>query len=99
MKVLISPGYGTGWSTWAEDEEVARYVRTYQPIIDAIEKGEDYMPLVDALEKELEEKDKFFYTGGADDLVVVEVEPPFYIHGYDGYESVVTPSDYNWITE
>ncbi len=98
MKVLISPGYGAGWSTWVEDD-IRAYVRTYQPIIDAIEKGEDYMPLVDVLKKELEEKDKYLYTEGADDLVVVEVEPPFYIDEYDGYESVKTPSDYNWITE
>ncbi len=99
MKILISPGYGAGWSTWADDEEVARDIRTYQPIIDAIEKGENHMPLVDALEKEFKEKDKYLYTGGADNLVVVEVEPPFYIDEYDGYESVKTPSDYNWITE
>ncbi len=98
MKVLISPGYGAGWSTWADDD-IRAYVRTYQPIIDAIGKGEDHMPLVDALEKELKEKDKYLYTGGAADLVVVEVEPPFYIDEYDGYESIKTPSDYNWITE
>lgn len=37
-KLLYSPGYGAGWSTW-NDGRVDRYMTTYQPIIDFIEAG------------------------------------------------------------
>lgn len=38
--ILYSPGYGAGWSTWA-DEEQSRFALTFQPLIDAINKGEE----------------------------------------------------------
>lgn len=41
-KILISPGYGAGWSTWIGDGqnlELLKWVLTYQPLIDFIEQG------------------------------------------------------------
>lgn len=38
-KILISPSYGAGWSTWHGNREVAKFALTYQPIIDFIEGG------------------------------------------------------------
>lgn len=37
-KILYSPGYGAGWTTW-NDGDVASYMLTYQPIIDFLEAG------------------------------------------------------------
>lgn len=38
-KVIIDSYYGSGWSTYIDDnKEAARYVATYQPVIEFIEK-------------------------------------------------------------
>jgi len=105
MKVLISPGYGAGWSTWAYSPEAASFSRTYQPIIDALEAGEqlhDSHPVIEKFMADLKVAtgEEHFYTGGLEDLVVEEVTPPFQIHEYDGSESITYPGgDHNWIME
>lgn len=45
-KILYSPGFGAGWSTWAhnDDPEFQRFILTYPPIIDALERGEKLIP-------------------------------------------------------
>jgi len=71
MKILVSPGYGAGWSTW-NSGEVARFMLTYKPIIDFIEAGNEFdrddthspygddswtaHPLLVQLQKECQEK-------------------------------------------
>ncbi len=102
MKVLISRGYGAGWSTW-NSGEVAKYMRTYEPIIKALEKGEELTsesPCVEKLVQECKEKFNADYICilGLDGLDVVNVEPSFKIDEYDGLESISTPSDDDWIT-
>lgn len=103
MKVLISRGFGAGWSTWSSGE-CAKLMRTYQPLIIAIEKDEkitESHPAVISMLKECKEKfDEEPYLGGLDGLCVEEVAPPFQIHEYDGAESIVIPGeDDNWIME
>ena len=101
MKVLISPGFGAGWSTW-NSGEVAKYMRTYQPIIECLEQGNKVTRVLLAqLEKECEEKfnEDHVCVLGADQLVVMEVPLPFKIDEYDGSESISTQNDTDWITE
>ena len=86
MKVLISPGYGAGWSTW-ECPEMAfdeRLIRAFECGISeedmkalCVECG--YMPLGNPP-----------FMGGFEDLEVVEVPSGtvFRIHEYDGFESI-----------
>jgi hypothetical protein len=41
-KILVSPDYGAGWSTWCHgDKAQEEYMLRYQPLIDALEAGED----------------------------------------------------------
>lgn len=45
-KILYSPGFGAGWSSWCgyggdARPDLADFMLTYQPIIDAVERGED----------------------------------------------------------
>lgn len=40
-KILYTSDYGAGWSSW--HRVPARFSAQYQPIIDALEKGEDLM--------------------------------------------------------
>ena len=104
MKVLISRGYGAGWSTW-NGGKVAEYMRAYAPIIEAIEAGvaiSETHPLVLQMQKEIKEKfgENYVCVLGADGLAVDCAEPPFQIHEYDGAESIVIPGDGDdWVME
>jgi len=103
MKVLISVGYGAGWSTW-NDRKVAEYMRTYKPIIDYLESGNKINSrehtLIKQLEKECKEKfgEDYACVLGWNGLCVEEAIPPFKISEYDGFESIDYPgNDDNWI--
>lgn len=39
-KILYSPGFGAGWSTWADDR-MKKWMCEYTPLIEAIEAGEE----------------------------------------------------------
>ena len=90
--ILISPGFGAGWSTWASDNAEALlfdsrlidYVLTQGP-----EGIEDYAKSLGYDE----------YMGGADDLVVEWLDPGthFVIEEYDGSESIRTFDDLVYI--
>lgn len=41
-KVLISPGFGAGWSSW-DSGELAEYILEYQPIIEFLEAGNKFV--------------------------------------------------------
>ena len=104
MKVLISPGYGAGWSSW-NSGEVAAYMRAYQPIIDALESGEEMSeehPLVVQMQSEIKDKfgEEYVCVLGAEQLCVVHAYPPFQVHEYDGSESITTPGESDdWVME
>lgn len=91
MKVLISPGYGAGWSTW-EGKGLATDIR----IIDAFERGisEEEMHELCA---ELGYGD--IYMGGFKNLIVEEIPAGtiFRIAEYDGYESIEEFDKSYWI--
>jgi hypothetical protein len=96
-KILYSPRYGAGWTTW-NGGEAAKYMLTYQPIIDALERGEKLdkdSPVVLQLEQEC--LDKFgqdICVLGADKLQVATVSGRVRIHEYDGNESYEEEGDY-----
>jgi len=89
-KIVISPGFGAGWSTWSDKpKEVAEY----RPVIEFLEKGgdpnsEEFDPIVDQMGKDL---GLDCFSGiGRDELKVVEVKGRYCIEEYDGSESVRT---------
>ena len=92
MRVLISPGYGEGWSTWNDDKEIAFDER----IIDAVERGVCKEEL-----KELCEDWGYhdIYMGGFDRLKVVEVPDHtiFRIKEWDGSESIEMYNADDWL--
>jgi len=98
-KVLISHGFGAGWSSWA-DKEIAQMLAEYKPIIDFLETGgkaidlTDTHPIMVQLEKELE--GYHFYNGGLHKVVVVETTLPYRIEEYDGNEYIITPDKGAW---
>lgn len=118
-KILISPGYGAGWSTWNSNPnpEVRKFILTYPPLIEYVEQGGTFSeaetrikyepdnetriltalhPVLRQFLEDLQEKfpeADYFYLGGARDLEVFEVDGPFRIEEYDGFESVTVASD------
>lgn len=84
VAVLISPGFGAGWSTWADysiRESMCMNADIVQPVLDgdikrAIKVTENLHPGT--------------YMGGGEDLTVVWVPKGcrFEINEYDGSESV-----------
>ena len=106
-KILISPCFGAGWSTWQFDanKEMIKLFLAYQPLIDAIEKhGNPSQEFSQAMENFKEEIMKRFpdeeagiYLGGARCLAVTEVTTPFRIHEYDGSETVECRDELDWI--
>ena len=89
MKVLISRGYGAGWSTWNEPE-----LATDKRVIKAFESGMTYEEMEEYL-KELGYKD--VYMGGYGQCEIKEVPKGTYfrIDEYDGSEAIEILNEYN----
>ena len=96
VAVLVSPGFGAGWSTWAySGEEDNRDFMLYDPTLVAMVEREDS---VEAIESYVTSKHPDTYCGGADDLTIqwLPVGTAFRIHEYDGSESVEIRDDIEW---
>jgi hypothetical protein len=92
-KVLVSPGFGAGWSTWSRGE-TGELMTEFAPIIAALEAGEtltESHPAVVALVSECEERfGDSPYLGGLVGLRVETVTGPYRVTEYDGSESIET---------
>lgn len=89
VAVCYSPGYGAGWSSYADDE--LQEVLIFHPaIVNMILEGKQNLIneqwLIDNLGEEYED----VYTGDVNDLVIEWVPQGSLvrINEYDGYESV-----------
>lgn len=85
LGVLISVGWGAGWSTWNNDKELAYDKRIVDKWLEKVTSDEmcDYIESLGY---------KRPYMGGYGDLRLVFVPrgTMFCIHEYDGYESIGT---------
>ena len=83
VAVLVSPGYGAGWSTWNDGDNIL-----FDPGLVNLVLAEDY----EAAKKYAEKRWPRAYLGGLEDLVVewVDEGAQFRINEYDGYESLVS---------
>lgn len=92
-KVLISPNFGAGWTTWHHGDEAERnFMLTYAPLISAVEQG---LPVDEALTRfendfieKFPEADVPYVSRWESSFCVVEVDRPFRVVEYDGSESV-----------
>lgn len=97
MKVLISPGYGAGWSTW-NDPRMAfdeRLVRAFECGISEEDMKDLCMECGYGSDMYCEAPP---YMGGFDDLKVVEIPSGtwFRIAEYDGNEYIITFDEDDW---
>jgi hypothetical protein len=92
VAVIISPGYGAGWSTWADDSEKALFS---PEIVEWIEAGKPGLDPDDCW-KELDIFQEYGYTGGLRDVVIVWLPKgtQFLVDEYDGNETlrIISPT-------
>ncbi len=91
VAVLVSRGYGAGWSTWMYEYPQC----LFDPVLaQMLLDGEDEMEIASVAEKRYPNS----YLGGLDGLTVewVPVGTKFRIDEYDGAESVEILSDMRW---
>jgi hypothetical protein len=97
VAVLVSRGFGAGWSTWG-GEQYHETLLFHPKLIEMVEEGREREITDEWMEKELGLED--VYTGGTDGLCIewVPVGTKFVIHEYDGHESLKTIDDFYWMT-
>jgi hypothetical protein len=93
VAVLVSPGFGAGWSTWNPSHPECMFDRAVVKWVKSGKKGP--VPKLTELHGW-----KYFYDGGASDLIIywLPVGTRFRIDEYDGSESLVLESEEQWIT-
>jgi hypothetical protein len=94
VAVLVSYGFGAGWSTWADAS--LKQEALFNPIfVDWVENGkkEDVNEIVKSVFG-----DEYFYTGGSDGLAIewIPVGTGFRITEYDGSEQLETVESVDW---
>jgi hypothetical protein len=89
--VLVSPGFGGGFSTWGYPTEAI-----FDPTLIGLIEEQSIQEAINYCEKTWPEE----YSGGVEDLKVVWVPEgsEFVIEEYDGAESLMLKEEYNWIT-
>ena len=96
VAVLVSPGFGAGWSTWAYrvEEDAPGFMMFDPTLVDMVERGAS----AETIETYVTSMHPHTYCGGADDLTIqwLPVGTAFRIHEYDGSESVEIRDDIEW---
>jgi hypothetical protein len=89
--VLVSPGFGGGFSTWGYPTEAI-----FDPTLIGLIEEQSIQEAINYCEKTWPDQ----YSGGVEDLKVVWVPEgsEFVIEEYDGAESLMLKEEYNWIT-
>lgn len=90
VAVIVSPGFGAGWSTWADDAELAVFA---PDVVAWIEAGKPAIDEDDAF-------GRYGYLGGLGSAEVqwIPMGARFHIDEYDGSESlVILGPDYGYV--
>ena len=91
VAVLISPGYGSGWSTWAD--EVHREWCLFAPELVAAVEDEDTETVAELAGQREDETGRHIHVGhNVEDLEIqwLPVGTAFCVDVYDGSESITT---------
>ena len=103
VAVLISPGFGAGWSTW--NHEYSSILLFHKDIVEFIlENPVETCVDAEAWDREIAglihtiTGDDCTYVGGAEQLIVVWLREgtPFIVTEYDGAEGLRSVDSYTW---
>ena len=88
VAVLVSPGFGAGWSTWSS--AFGDFLVFDKGLVELAERGAPAEE-AEARVKEVFGEDAYVYMGGWSNVEIrwLPEGHRFYIHEYDGSESVV----------
>ena len=95
VAVIVSPGFGAGWSTWANNDEGIRDFMLFDSVlVTMIERGLS----AETIEEYVTNNYPNTYCGAVGDLTIqwLPVGTAFRIHEYDGAESVEIRDDMDW---
>lgn len=96
VAVLVSPGFGAGWSSWLYGYKDLGHDPLFDPVLaQMLLDGADF----EELSKVAGERYPDAYFGGLDDLEVqwLPVGTKFRLNEYDGAESLELESDVSWV--
>jgi hypothetical protein len=93
VAVIISSGWGAGWSTWHYGSN--REILIFHPkLVELVESGQHNQDTVSAVLNELLDKEEAegIYLGGVEDLTIqwIPEGTKFKIEEYDGSEYIIT---------
>ena len=93
VAVLVSRGYGAGWSTWTDEIETYLF---HPKLVQMVEEERHSEITTEWMEQELGLD--VSYTGGTVGLEIqwVPIGTKFVIDEYDGHESLRTIDDFHW---
>jgi hypothetical protein len=93
VAVLVSRGYGAGWSSWTDEVETYLF---HPKLVQMVEERRHSEITPEWMEQELGLD--VSYTGGTDGLEIqwVPLGTKFVIDEYDGAESLRTIDDFYW---
>jgi hypothetical protein len=107
VAVLVSGGFGSGWSTWSSGCEESNQSIAFEPkvveilLAGLVDKNRAERKVTkDKIEAYMAEAYPDFYAGGIGGLRIVWVPQgaKFHIEEYDGAETLVLESDMDWLT-
>lgn len=92
VAVLVSPGFGAGWSTWAGNREDMMFC---PELVMAVENKASLTAMEEIAKRLFPDE----YAGGLRDLTVewVKQGTPFVIEEYDGSERLRASSEHDWV--
>lgn len=100
VAVLVSPGYGAGWSTWAHNHGIAAQALFDSEVVQWVLDGKPEEKFTDDPHEYFREKyGGYIYCGGLTKLEIEWVTPgrQFRIAEYDGYESLEFNDEVKWV--
>ena len=92
VAVLVSPGFGGGWSTWCYEDKETEILLFHKDLVELVLEGKN------GSAARLAEEMTDAYVGGAESLIVTWIPEGsrFIVHEYDGSENLVLEKDFNW---
>ena len=100
VAVLISTGYGAGWSTWhwGDNKETLIF---HPKLVEWVESEQPTVVAISTILKEIlgEKEAEEIYLGGVEDLTIewLPEGTKFRIEEYDGKEHIITENDLDLI--